>query len=367
MMTRRTVVASSLLLPAARAVAVPAKPEKAVPPPTVKSLAAPYPSFGSVERLDPALDALLPANAKLEKLVEGLDWSEGPVWVKKGGFLLFSDIPVNTIYKWKEGKGLSVFMKPAGYHGDRTDLKEPGTNGLALDQKGDLVMCQHGERRIARLASWSQPQGKQIALAEKYEGKRLNTPNDLVIHSSGDIFFTDPPYGLAKLKEDPGKEMQAPEKELKFQGVYRLDTKGQVHLLTDLMERPNGIGLSPDEKTLYVANSHGPRPIIMAFDVKPDLSVGAGRIFFNGAEMLAKKPDLKGAFDGMAIDRKGHLFATGPGGVLIISPGGKHLGTIVTGEATANCKFGGADGKTLYITADMYLARMKTLAQGIGF
>jgi gluconolactonase len=355
-LSRRTFVVSSALLPAARAFAAPAATAPPLPE-TIKSNSAPYPTFGSLDRVEAAFDQLVPPEAKLEKLAEGFDWTEGPVWVKKGGYLLFSDIPPNTIYKWQEGKGLSVFMKPAGYHGDRTDMKEPGTNGLLINKRGELVMCQHGDRRIAKLASLAKPQGKQVALAEKYEGKRFNSPNDLVQHASGDIFFTDPPYGLAKQMEDK-------EKELTFQGVYRLDARGKVHLLYDKMERPNGIGLSPDGKTLYVANSHAARPVIMAFDIKSDRSVENPRIFFNGAEMLAKKPDLKGSFDGMAVDKRGNLFATGPGGVLVISPEGKHLGTIMTGEATANCKFGG-DGKTLYITADMYLARIVTATVGI--
>ena len=360
MLSRRSFLSSAAALPIAR-VALDARSAVAAAPPAlpaaVKSHTAPYPTFGSVKRLDPAIDKLLPIDAKLEKLAEGFEWTEGPVWVKgKGkqpGYLLFSEIPLNSIYKWEEGKGVSLFLKPAGYHGDRTDMEEPGTNGLALNKKGELLMCQHGNRRLARLASLTRPTGKQLVLADKFDGKRFNSPNDLVVHSSGDIFFTDPPYGLAKRMEDK-------EKEIAFQGVYRLDTKGKVHLLSDRMERPNGIGLSPDETTLYVANSHGPRPIIMAYDVKPDRSVANERIFFNGAELKEKQPDLKGAFDGMAVDRQGNLFATGPGGVLILSPQGKHLGTILTGEATANCKFGGADGRTLYITADMYLARIQT-------
>jgi gluconolactonase len=362
MLTRRTFLATTAALPAARLATAQAAPAQPAVPETIKSHAAPYPTFGSISRLDPALDKLIPVDAKLEKLAEGFDWTEGPVWVKKGGYLLFSDIPPNTIYRWQEkgpNKGISLFLRPAGYHGDRTDMKEPGSNGLALNKKGELLMCQHGNRRLAKLSSLARPQGKQISVADKYDGKRFNSPNDLVLHSSGDIFFTDPPYGLAKNMEDK-------EKEITFQGVYRLDGKGKVHLLSDQIERPNGIGLSPDEKTLYVANSHGPRPIIMAFDVTPERGVANGRIFFNGAELLAGKPDLKGAFDGMAIDKDGNLFATGPGGVLVITPQGKHLGTVMTGEATANCKFGG-DGKTLYITADMYLARIATGTTGLGF
>jgi gluconolactonase len=363
MLTRRTLLATAVVVPASRfasAQAAPAKPTTTLPE-TVKAHGAPYPTFGSVTRLDPALDKLLPPDAKLEKLAEGFDWIEGPVWVKKGGYLLFSEIPLNSIYRWQESgpaKGVSLFLKPSGYHGDRTDLKEPGSNGLALGKKGELYMCQHGDRRLAKLASVTRPQGKHIVLADKHEGKRFNSPNDLVLHSSGDIFFTDPPYGLAKTMEDK-------EKEIPFQGIYRLDGKGKVHLLSDQMERPNGIGLSPDEKTLYVANSHQPRPIIMAFDVTPERGVKNGRIFFNGAELLSRQPDLKGSFDGMAVDKQGNLFATGPGGVLVITPAGKHLGTIMTGEATSNCKFGGADGKTLYITADQYLCRMATSTVGL--
>ena len=365
MLSRRSLLSSAAGLPVTLAAARATRAAAAGPtvPDAVKSHSAPYPTFGSISRLDSTVDSLIPAEAKLEKLAEGFEWTEGPVWVKgKGkadGYLLFSEIPLNTIYKWQEGKGVSVFMRPAGYHGERTDMKEPGTNGLMINKKGELVMCQHGNRRIARLASLARPAGKQIPVAEKYDGKRFNSPNDLVQHASGDIFFTDPPYGLAKQMEDK-------EKEIPFQGVYRLDTKGKVHLVSDQMERPNGIGLAPDGKTLYVANSHGPRPIIMAFEVKADRTTGPGRMFFNGAALKEKNPDLKGAFDGMAVDKAGNLFATGPGGVLIISPEGKHLGTVMTGEATANCKFGG-DGKSLYITADMYLARIVTSTAGQGF
>lgn len=370
MLTRRTLLASAALAPTALVPTIPASALAATPPApalpdTVKSHSAPYPTFGSIERMDPALDKLLPAAARLEKLAEGFDWIESPLWVKAGGYLLFSEIPLNSIYKWQEGQGVSVFMKPAGYFGDRTDLKEPGTNGLVLDAKGALIMCQHGNRRIAKLPSLANPSGKQVALAEKFGDRRLNSPNDLVVHSSGDIFFTDPPYGLSR--KAGGDPVHDPDKQLKFQGVYRLDPKGNVTLLSDQLERPNGIALSPDEKTLYVANSYGPRPIIMAFDVKPDRTTANPRTFFNGAELLRKKPNLKGAFDGMSVDAAGNLFATGPGGVLVITASGQHLGTIATGEATSNCEFGGKDGKTLYIAADMYLARIETSTQGAGW
>lgn len=337
----------------------------AAPPTPLETHRAPYPSFGTIERLDPALDKLLPPDAKLESLAEGFDWVEGPVWVKQGGYLLFSDVPQNVVYKWVEGQGVSVFMKPSGDHGGHTALKEPGSNGLALDKKGSLLLCEHGDRRVARLASLARPDGPQVAVADRYDGKRFNSPNDLVIHSSGDILFTDPPYGLVKTSDPAGGDINPPEKELRFQGVYRVDGKGKVALLTDTLERPNGLGLSPDEKILYVANSHPPRPIWMAFDVNPYRTLGKGRVFFDATALIAKT-SRKGMPDGMKVDRQGNLFATGPGGVLIFSPQGKHLGTILTGQATANVAFGG-DGSTLYITADMILARIKTTTKGQGF
>jgi gluconolactonase len=282
---------------------------------------------------------------------------------KKSGYLLFSDIPPNSIYKWSEGKGAELFMKPAGCHANCDTLKEPGTNALAVDKKGSLIMCEHGDRRLVRLASLGKPDGKQIPLAEKYDGKRLNSPNDLVLHSSGDIFFTDPPYGLGV--KDPAKKDEFPGKELTIQGVYRLDKKGKVTLLSDALERPNGIALSPDEKTLYVANSLPTRPIWMAFDVNPDRTVGKGRVFFDATALMAKTKRT-GNPDGLKLDKAGNLFATGPGGVLIFSPQGKHLGTILTGQATSNVAWGD-DGTTLYITADPFLARVKTKAKGLGF
>jgi gluconolactonase len=333
------------------------------PPAELKSHAVPYPTFGSIERLDPALDKLLPPETKIEKLAEGFDWIEGPVWVKdkKGGYLLFSDIPLNSIYKWAEGPGITLFMKPSGCHADCDPLKEPGTNALAIDKKGNLLMCEHGDRRLARLASLAQPAGKQYPLATKYDGKRFNSPNDMAIHSSGDIFFTDPPYGLGQ--KDPAKKDQFPGQELKFQGVYRLDTKGKVTLLTDALSRPNGIALSPDEKTLYVANSDPQRAIWMAFEVKPDRTLGPGKVFFDATALIAKRT---GNPDGMKVDKDGNLFATGPGGVLIFSPQGKHLGTILTGKAASNVAWAD-DGASLYITTAPYLARVKTKTRGAGF
>jgi gluconolactonase len=318
---------------------------------SVTSFKAPYPAYGEIERLDAALDSLLPAGAGMEKLTEGYRWTEGPIWSKSEGYLLFSDIPNNSVFKWKDGEGASLFLKPSGFAGGEFNGREPGSNGLIYDAEGRLVLCQHGNRQVAKLAD----DGKSfIAVADRFEGKRLNSPNDLVYDENGNLFFTDPPYGMAN---DAVKEID-------FQGVYRVTPDGKVTLVSKELERPNGIALSPDEKTLYVANSHGPRPIIMAFDLKADGTVGPGRVFFNCAELSAA--GRQGAPDGMAIDKKGNLWATGPGGVLVINPSGKHLGTLLTGVPTANCKFGD-DGSTLYITANNALVRIRTKATGLGF
>ena len=311
--------------------------------------------LGTIERKDPAFDKLIPKDAVIEILAEGFDWSEGPVWVKEkdGGHLLFSDIPKNMIWKWSAKDGLKEFLKPSGYTGaTKFTGKEPGSNGLTLDKAGKLILCQHGDRRVSRLDD-----GKFVTLADKYDGKRLNSPNDLAYKSNGDLYFTDPPYGL------PG-QMQDKSKELDFQGVYRLDAKGNLTLLTKEMSRPNGIAFSPDEKTLYVANSDPDKAYWKAFPVKPDGTLGEGKVLFDTTEWVkAKKPGLP---DGMKVDADGNLFATGPGGVVVLSKDGKHLGTLATGVPTANCGWGD-DGRTLYITADKRLVRVKTTTKGAGW
>jgi gluconolactonase len=316
------------------------------------------PTLGEIERLDPAVDALVPADAKMEIIVDGLDWCEGPLWIPAdGGFLIFADIPPNRIYRWDAKNGKQDYLYPSGYTGNTPRGGEPGTNGSTLDAEGRLVLCQHGDRRLSRMdAPLGAPAPNYVTVAGKYDGKRFNSPNDATLHSSGAIYFTDPPYGLVNNMDDPAKELD-------FQGVYRVTPDGEVTLLTEEMERPNGIALSPDDKTLYVANSHGPRPVIMAFPVLDDGTIGEGEVFFDATELSKTR---KGAPDGMEVDEHGNVFATGPGGVLVLSPEGKHLGTLKTGEATANVAFG-EDGKTLFITADMYVLRIPLSTKGKGF
>jgi gluconolactonase len=243
-------------------------------------------------------------------------------------------------------------MSPSGFTGVGTYSQEPGSNGLTVDGQGRLVLCEHGDRRVSRL----EPQGGKLTLADQFDGKRLNSPNDVVVKSNGDVYFTDPPYGLPKLWDSPLRELD-------FCGVYRISARDRkVTLLSKDLNRPNGLAFSPDEKTLYVANSDK-RAIWMAYPVLDDGTLGPGRVFADVSAMMGQR---KGAPDGMKVDREGNLWATGPGGVLVIAPDGTLLGRIDTGEATANCAWGD-DGSTLYITADMYLCRVKTTTRGAGW
>ena len=312
-------------------------------------------SIGSIERLDPAFDKLVGPDAKIEVLADGFDWSEGVCWIKDGGFVVFSDIPPNKIMKWDPKSGaVSLFMEKVGYTGKEPFKgEEPGTNGLMLDAQGRLVACCHGDRVIKRI----EKDGKITVLADKYEGKRLNSPNDLVYKSSGDLYFTDPPYGLPLREKDPARELD-------WFGVYRLGKDGKVTLLTKEMTRPNGIGFAPDEKTLYVAQSDPDAAIWKSFPVKADGTLGESKLLYDSTK--AAKSGEPGLPDGMAVDKQGHVWATGPGGVYCFAPDGKLLGRLKTGQRTANCKFGD-DGKTLFICADMYLCRVKTNVTGTNF
>jgi gluconolactonase len=316
---------------------------------------------GKIERLDPALDAIVDPNAPIEIVAEGFEWSEGPVWWHADKSLLFSDIPRNTIFKWSEAGGLEEFLNPSGYTGEVPRGGELGSNGLAIDGQQRLFLCQHGDRRIARLESplvaGKKAEPKFVNVADRWEGKRFHSPNDLVLHSSGAVYFTDPMYGLQK-GGDPSTA------EIDFMGVYRCGPDGKVTLATRAMTKPNGIAFSPDEKILYVGQSDSEAAIWRAFDVQSDGSLKNERVFFDATPLV--KQGLHGSPDGFKVDQHGNLLATGPGGVLVISKDGKHLGTISTGELIANCAWGD-DGGTLYMTSHMYLARVKLKTRGEGF
>ena len=316
---------------------------------------------GTILRLDPAIDALVPKDAVIEKIGSGFTFTEGPIYLREG-YLLFSDIPRNTIYKWTPDGKVTEFRKPSGYDGtDAPPGAFIGSNGLTLDREGRLVICEHGNRRVTRL----EKDGSVTVLADKYEGKRLNSPNDAVYKSDGALYFTDPPYGLPKQDEDPKKE-------LKFNGIYRL-ADGKLQLLNKDQTRPNGLGFSPDEKFLYVANSDEKRKVWIKYPVKPDGSLGPGSVFFDVTAQT--EPGLP---DGLKLDKKGNLYATGPGGVWIFSPEGKHLGTIKPPEIPANCHWGkyatntadatlgpNEEADTLYITARTGLYRVRLTTAGI--
>lgn len=308
-----------------------------------------FPTIGHVDRFEDSLDSLVSKDAKIEVLCGGFEWAEGPVWVPEdgnefGGYVLFSDIPNNAVMKWQEGQGVSVFLKPAGYTGVTDYGLEPGSNGLALDAAGQLVSCEHGDRRISVLTHG----GGKMTLADRWNGKRFNSPNDLALRKNGDIFFTDPIYGLPQREQDPRREID-------FCGVYRWQPNGTVTVQCQSISRPNGIAFSPDQKTLYVANSDGKDPVWRAFPVLEDGNLGEPAAFFDSS-----KDDRipNGGGDGLKVDTAGNVFATGPGGVLILSPAGKLLGRIVTGERIANVAFG-ANDRILYLTSDMYLCRVQ--------
>lgn len=317
-------------------------------------------NFGEVVRVDSAADAIVPADAVVEKVGDGFGFLEGPVWVhaQGQGYLLFSDIPANVIRKWDPKAGFSVFLEKSGFTGtDASDVggqsnngKEVvnliGSNGITLDGRGKVVYCQHGDRQVVRL----EKNGKRTVLASRYEGKRLNSPNDLVFKSDGTLYFTDPPAGLRQGEKDLKKE-------LPFNGVYQL-TRGKLTLVSKDFVRPNGIALSPDQKYLYVNDTT--KKIIMRFEVQPDDSAVNGKII---TDMTADT--MPGAPDGMKIDQKGNIYCTGPGGFWVISPEGKHLATVKTKELPANLGWGDADGKTLYLTARTGLYRIRLNIPGV--
>jgi gluconolactonase len=301
-----------------------------------------------IVRLDPALDAIIDTNAKIEVIAKGYDWSEGPVWVSGQNMLLFSDVPKNTIFKWTEAGGAEVYLTPSGYTGAGAYSREPGSNGLLLNDEENLVLCQHGDRRVALLQTpIGEPKAEFVTIADRYNGKRFNSPNDACFDRNGNLYFTDPPYGLPKQMEDSTKE-------LSYQGVYKVSPEGKVTLLVDSITRPNGIALSPDEKYLYVANSDPEKAIWYRYELG-DNAVTSGGIFYDATPMVG---DGKGVPDGMKVDRNGNIFGTGPGGVLILNAAGKLLGRIRLDEATSNCALAD-DDQTLYITNDMQIVKVR--------
>lgn len=308
-------------------------------------------SFGSIERTSDAVNALIDKDAKVERLGTGYTWSEGPLWIESKKLLLFTDVPNNIIHKWTEENGVEVFLTPSGYTGTTpTVSREPGANGLTLDNEGKLIVCQHGDRRVSRYdGGFDKPEPKFTTIADRYEGKRLNSPNDVVVRSNGDIFFTDPPYGLKQLDSDPDKEIP-------HNGVYKVSADGKVTLLVDSLTKPNGIALTPDEKTLIVANSDPQKAIWYAFDINENDSLTNARIFYDATSMV--NDDNKGLPDGFKIDKDGNVFASGPGGIWIFDKSGKMLGKVRLPNPTANCELTD-DGKTLFMTSNMNLLRVK--------
>lgn len=306
-------------------------------------------TVGSIERMDTSLDEIITSSAIIEVIGEGYTWSESPVWVEKEKMLLFSDVPENIVYKWTEEKGVEVYLKPSGFTGDSTRSRERGSNGLIL-HNDSLILCQHGNRQVAKMnASLKNPTPSYISLATTYNGKRFNSPNDAAYQNNGDLYFTDPPYGLADLDKDVDKEIP-------LNGVYKVTPQGMVSLMVDSITKPNGIAFMPGGKKFLVANSDPAKAIWYEFELNDAAdSVTSARIFYNATSQAATENGLP---DGLKIDSKGNVFATGPGGVWIFNQEGKVIGKIKLPEASANCALS-PDEKTLYITADMYLLRVK--------
>lgn len=306
-------------------------------------------TIGSIEKKDSALDAIISGNVAIEIIGEGYTWSEGPVWIEKENMLLFSDVPENIVYKWTEEKGVEPYLTPSGFTGDSTRSRERGSNGLIF-HNDSLILCQHGNRQVAKMnASLKDPRPEFVALATTYDGNRFNSPNDAAYRSNGDLFFTDPPYGLANLDDDV-------EKESPINGVYKVTPQGVVSLMVDSLTKPNGIAFMPNGNKFLVANSDGAKAIWYEFELNTHGdSVKTAKIFYDATSLMGIE---KGSPDGFKIDSKGNVFATGPGGVWIFNKEGKVLGKIKLPEASANCALS-PDEKTLYITADMYLLRVK--------
>lgn len=303
----------------------------------------------SIEVLDDEALQLLDPNTEIKVVGSGFSWTEGPLWVEEGKYLLFSDIPANKVLKLNALGNIEEYLHPSGYLGEQFTGEEPGSNGLLLNSDGELVLMQHGERRVAKMqAPLNAPVSKFVALASRYENKRFNSPNDGAFDQNGNLYFTDPPYGLPKRMEDPGKELD-------FQGVYCLKTTGEI-VLVDTLTRPNGICFSPDGKKMYVAVSDPKHAVWYQYNVLAPGKVKNRKLFYDVTDLVGKKGQ-QGLPDGMKMHSQGYLFATGPGGVWVFNGKGKPLARIHTGQATANCAFT-TDEKTLFLTADDYLLKV---------
>ena len=306
-------------------------------------------TLSTIEILDPEAEKLFSKDASVEVLASGFEWTEGPLWLKDQQKLIFSDVPTNKIYSWSEKDSLQIYLTPSGYTDTIPHHGEMGSNGLGLNNKGKLVLCQHGDRRIAEMQMpLDSPKAVFKTLAGTYEKKKFSSPNDVYCDTKGNYYFTDPPYGLEKQDEDPKKEIS-------YQGVYRIKSDSVVELLIDTLTRPNGIILSNDGTKLYVANSDPARAIWAVYDIDAEGKLSNGKVLFDATPFAGKE---KGLPDGMCMNSKGYIFATGPGGVWLFNPSGKHIGTVHIKEATSNVELDDTESY-LYITADMYLLRLK--------
>lgn len=334
--TRRAVLAAGAALPVASAFAD----------------AAPY---ARVHRIDPALDAIIAPDMKIEQIGSGFSWTEGPVWVRRGGYLLFSNLgpTANTIYRWSRKDGISAFIAPAGLVGPvPPSIREPGSNGLAIDHRGALISCDSGARSIDRFDLKTK---QRTTLIDRFEGKRFNSPNDVAIDRANNIYFTDPPYGLDGLEKSSVKEMD-------FSGIFRLSPDGKIVLVDKEFLYPNGIAFSPDQKTLYACNTDQNLAIIRAYKLGSDGLPASQSTFFDFRPHYA--PGVIGVPDGMKVDEKGNVFAAGPGGHFVISPEGKLLGIVeIIGRYATNSAFG-EDGHTFFIAATDTVCRMRLKTKG---